>query len=148
MAEAIRPYALFLIGVGADVGPELPQFLLAQHVLPRRHLVLAVAHRALEARPVTRGEPAQIESLPGAHQAVAMAGLAIVTVDRLAGFDRRLPLRGDLRSGGGRERHRGDGERQPPILPGSPRHSSYSAKVHNETPVGAFSSAGSPARWA
>src|SRR5262249_56886293 len=84
---------LTLIGVGANIGPELVDFLVAQHVFPRRHLVLAVAHRIVETSAVAGGEPAQIEDLAGALEAIAVTGLAVVVVGRLPCLDGGLVLR-------------------------------------------------------
>src|SRR5262249_16166415 len=107
------------------------------------HLVLAVAHRVVETGAVAGGEPAQIEDLAGALETIAVASLAVVVVDGLPCFDRLI-----LRRGCGRDGRHDGCKRDDPALRAPNSHASNSAKVHSETPVGAFSSAGSPARWA
>src|SRR5262249_58098916 len=66
-----RRRALFLMRVGTDISPELPDLLVAEHFPPPRHPILAVAHRVLEARAVVRAQAAQVEGLTGADQAIA-----------------------------------------------------------------------------
>ena len=85
--------SLFLRRVGPNILPERLNLFVAEHALPRRHLVLAVAHRVVEARTIVGGQSAQVEYLAGANQSVAVADLAIVAVDILAGLDLGLLLR-------------------------------------------------------
>src|ERR1700722_20811821 len=43
---------LFLVGVGADVVPEIIDVGVVEHALPRRHLVFAIEDGVFEARPL------------------------------------------------------------------------------------------------
>src|SRR5712671_3617065 len=82
-----RYSCLFLMRIGADVGPRLIELRVGEHVLPRRHRVAAVAHRGLELLAILAGQSPQVWELPRAHQIVAVADRAIGVVDGLAGFD-------------------------------------------------------------
>src|SRR5229473_5138635 len=81
------PQHLFLVRVGANVVPDLIDLFVGERALPRGHLVLAVAHRVVEARTIVCGQSAQVEYLACANQAIAVADLAIVVVDILASLD-------------------------------------------------------------
>src|SRR6516225_7112130 len=79
-----KDYApLFLVRIRADVGPELIDVGVREHVLPGRHLVAAVAHRGAELRAIVGGQSAQVRKLTGAHQPVPVTHCAIVVVDGL-----------------------------------------------------------------
>src|SRR5580704_13882937 len=103
---------LFLVGVRANVMPELIDFIVAQHAFPRRHLVFAVADRIIKARTLIRLQPAQAEGLAAIDQLIAMADGAARVVDGFAGVDLVLVGRGVLGEGGcaaaDREKHDGD----------------------------------------
>ena len=90
---------LLLVSLAADVTPDLVNLLVAQHVFPRRHLVLAISYRVVETRAITSRQTAQVKRLAGVDQLISMTVLAIIVVDTLASFDlglcfwRRIVLR-------------------------------------------------------
>ena len=88
------PRLLLRICIGPDELPDQIDLLVRQHALPRRHLILSHQHRVFEASPVRGLQTPQIESLAGADQLLAMAGEAVVVVDRFAGVNLGLVLRG------------------------------------------------------
>jgi hypothetical protein len=61
---------LFLVRIRADVGPELIDLGVREHVLPGRHLVPAVAHRGAELRVIVGGQSAQARKLTRAYQPI------------------------------------------------------------------------------
>src|SRR3984957_1127169 len=73
--------------VCANILPYLTDLFVGEHTFPRRHLALAVAHRVVEACAIVLRQPAQIESLAGADQSLAVADLAIIVVDVFSGID-------------------------------------------------------------
>src|SRR6266513_157464 len=84
---------LALVRIGADIVPELVDFLAGESAFPGRHLALAVVHRDLESRTVFGAQAAQIECLARADQILAVTSEAIVVVDPLAGPDFLAVLR-------------------------------------------------------
>src|SRR5580704_11840663 len=105
--------SLLLIGVRANVMPELIDFIVAEHAFPWRHLVFAVADRIVKTRAFVRLQPAQVEGLATIDQLVAMADCAARVVDGFAGVDLVLVGCGVLGQGVGcaaadREKHDGD----------------------------------------
>ena len=85
--ESPKDYAtLFLVRIRADVCPELVDLGVREYVLPRRHLVPAVAHRGAELRAIVGCQSAQVRKLTRAHQPVPVTHCAIVVVDGLAGL--------------------------------------------------------------
>ena len=78
--------------------PKLIDLFVGEHTFPRRHLVLAVAHRVVEACAIVLRQPAQVERLAGTDQSLAVADLAIVVVEAFSGIARpcqywRLPAK-------------------------------------------------------
>src|SRR5438045_2134226 len=56
--------------LGTDVGPQLIEFLRAEHAAPGRHLALAVGDGLVEPGPLIGAKPPQVKSRAGVDQAV------------------------------------------------------------------------------
>ena len=89
-----RPASVtWLLGAGADIGPQLIEPLLAQHALPRRHLASPVHDHLIEARAGIGAQLPQVGHRAGASELLAVAGRAVLVVELLTGVDRGRILR-------------------------------------------------------